>query len=270
MSAEKNVKYGLSDASEGERNARTAEILELFRIANLRGRKPAEMSGGEKQRVALARSLVTRPRALLLDEPLTGLDWPLKASIINDLRTWNAQRQIPILYVTHSRDEVDALGERLIALDHGKVIGAGTPMDVLDVPQKHRLAEISGFENLFRASVLEKRDADGVMRVQLEHSERELEVPIVQCQKGNAIRVAIRAGDILIAAQKPHGLSARNVLAGTIVALENRGTLSRAVVNCGVRFDVNLTLGAIRELQLAAERPVWLVIKTHSCHVVQE
>jgi len=80
--------------------------------------------------------LVTEPRVLLLDEPLTGLDAELKASIVDDLRAWNTAKGIPILYVTHSRDEVDALGERVIALDNGRVVSAGAPMEVLNAPRR--------------------------------------------------------------------------------------------------------------------------------------
>src|SRR5713226_2436515 len=112
LNVEENVSYGLSDLPEAARKARTAEILQMFRVDKLARQKPGEISGGERQRVALARSLVTLPRVLLLDEPLTGLDAELKASIVDDLRAWNAAKEIPVLYVTHSRDEVDALGER--------------------------------------------------------------------------------------------------------------------------------------------------------------
>ena len=136
MSAEENVAYGLDGLSRQERAARVEEILKAFRVEKLRTRKPPEVSGGERQRIALARSLVTQPRVLLLDEPLTGLDAELKAAIVDDLRAWNAARRIPILYVTHSREEVDALGERVIAIDHGRVISQGAPMDVLEAPDR--------------------------------------------------------------------------------------------------------------------------------------
>jgi len=83
--------------------------------------KPGELSGGEQQRVALARSLVTQPRVLLLDEPMTGLDAELKTSIAQDLLAWNTEHKIPILYVTHSEDEAAALGGRMVLLKNGRV-----------------------------------------------------------------------------------------------------------------------------------------------------
>ena len=263
-----NIVYGLRDMAEQDRRAHIEEILQAFRIANLRNQKPSQISGGEKQRTALARSLVTQPRLLLLDEPLTGLDAELKAAIVEDLRAWNAAKRIPILYVTHSREEVDALGERVIAIDNGRVVSRGAPMDVLDAPRRKRLAQATGFENLLSATIVDLRELDGVMRVRLGESGCEIEVPLAHASAGDRVQIAIRAGDILLASQRPHGLSARNVLEGKILSLDQRGTMCIARVDCGVTFVAHVTPGAVRALELVTERLVWLVLKTHSCYLV--
>jgi len=268
LSVEENVSYGLLDLPAPERDRQVAEILGAFRVEKLKKQKPEEISGGEKQRIALARSLVTEPRVLLLDEPLTGLDAELKSSIVDDLRVWNAAKRIPILYVTHSREEVDALGELVIAMENGRVVSAGAPIDVLDAPRRKRLAQAAGFENLLDATVLDLREADGVMRVRLGESASELEVPLGFAVAGDCVRLAIRAGDILLATEQPRGLSARNVIAGRITSLEQRGTMVVARVDCGVAFLAHVTPGAVRSLDLTQGRRVWLVLKTHSCHVV--
>lgn len=268
LSVEKNLTYGLRDIPEYDRQARVEAILKAFRIANLRNQKPPQISGGEKQRTALARSLVTQPRLLLLDEPLTGLDADLKAAIVDDLRAWNSAKGIPILYVTHSREEVDALGERVIAIDNGRVVSHGAPMDVLDAPRHKRLAQAAGFENLLSGTVLDLRKPDGVMRVRLCESGCEIEVPLAHASAGDRVQIAIRAGDILLASQHPHGLSARNVLEGKILSLEQRGAMCVARVDCGVTFVTHVTPGAVRDLELAKEKQIWLVLKTHSCHLV--
>lgn len=268
LSVEQNVEYGLRDVSDRDCRARVDEILVAFRVEKLRNQKPPQISGGERQRTALARSLVTAPRALLLDEPLAGLDADLKTAIVEDLRAWNGARRIPVLYVTHSREEVDALGECVMALDNGRVVSQGAPMDVLDAPRRKRLAQAAGFENLLTATVLDLREPDGVMRVRLGESTCEIEVPLAHASAGDRVQVAVRAGDILLASERPHGLSARNILEGRIVSLEHRGTMCVARVHCGVTFVVHVTPGAVRALELAPEKQVWLVLKTHSCHLV--
>jgi molybdate transport system ATP-binding protein len=268
LSAKQNIEFGISHLPDSDRNGAIAEILKLFRIENLASRKPAELSGGEAQRVALARALVTNPRALLLDEPLSTLDADLKNSIIADLRAWNAMHEIPILYVTHDRAEVDALGERVVTMDQGKIIQQGIPREVLDAPRHQRLAQIAGYENVLEGTVKEIRLDNGVMRVALQGATTSIEVPLSYAKMGDSVRVAIRAGDILLALERPTGLSARNILHGTIESLEQRSATIICRVNSGAMFEVHVTLGAARDLNLQPGREVWLVLKTYSCHVV--
>jgi molybdate transport system ATP-binding protein len=163
---------------------------------------------------------------------------------------------------------VDALGERVLAMENGHIVSAGAPMDVLDAPRRKKLAQAAGFENLLNGIVLDLREMDGVMRVRLEESACEIEVPLGYAVAGDRVKVAIRAGDILLAVERPIGLSARNIIEGRIVSLEQRATLVIARVDCGALFVVHVTPGAVRALGLAAGRRVWLVLKTHSCHLV--
>ena len=271
MTAEQNIAFGLDRLPPADRSSRVTEILKAFRVEKLRASKPSEVSGGERQRIALARSLVTQPRVLLLDEPLAGLDAELKSAIVDDLRAWNAAHHIPIVYVTHSRDEVNALGERVIALDHGRVVSEGTPIEVLESPRTKRLAQAIGFENLLSATVLDLHEADGAMRVRLDDSTCEIEVPLAHAASGDRVNVAIRAGDILLATSQLQNISARNILEGKITALETQGTLTNARVNCsGAEFLVHLTPAATRGLHLSAGRNAWLILKTHSCHLVAD
>ena len=270
LTVRQNISFGLRDLGRAERAQCVDDLLEAFRISPLAERKPDQISGGEAQRAALARALAPSPRAVLLDEPLKGLDAELKSAILDDLRAWNRARHLPILYVTHQRDEVDALGERVIAIDGGRIIAEGAPHAVLDAPRKKRLAYAAGFENHLTAAVQDIREQDGVMRVRLAGSETELEVPLGYALVGNRVHIAIRAGDILLAAQKPQGLSARNVLEGTVDSLELLGPTVICRVNAGAIFQVHVTPGALRALELAVGRRVWLVLKTHSCHLVED
>jgi molybdate transport system ATP-binding protein len=267
LTAQENADYGLRKLDRSERRRRTAPLFEAFRISHLLNRYPAEMSGGERQRVALTRSLVTNPQALLLDEPMAGLDAPVKSRIVDDLRAWNDSHRIPILYVTHSHEEVRALGESVIVLERGRVVAQGTPHQVLTVPRQETIAQLAGFENIFDAVVDAIHEDRGTMTCRLTESVL-LETPLVRADLGSRLRVGIRAGDILLATRRPEELSARNVLAGKLIALAQRDVIIAARVHCGVDFEVHLTLAARDALQLVPGRDVWLVVKTHSCHLM--
>ncbi len=269
MSVEQNVRYGLATLSSEEQDSRVSDVLNSFRIAGLARRRPGEISGGERQRVALARTLVTRPRGLLLDEPLTALDAVTKARIVEDLRAWNQRFRIPILYVTHDRTEVFALAEQMLVLSKGRIIAQGLPQDVLHRPEMESVAQLAGFENVFDCAVVERHTEQGTMACRIVGSQVDLEVPLTRANPEQPLSVGIRAGDILVSVVSPQGLSARNVIAGAITSLEQRDVMVIARVDCGAVFEVHLTPGAVRALQLAAGSRVWLVIKTYSCLVLQ-
>jgi molybdate transport system ATP-binding protein len=132
------------------------------------------------------------------------------------------------------------------------------------------IAQAAGFENLLDATVLELRETDGVMRVRLGQSASEIEVPLGYAAPQDRVKIAIRAGDILLATEYPVGLSARNVLEGRILSLEQRGTIVVARVESGIPFTAHVTPGAVRALELTSGQPIWIVLKTHSCHLVAE
>jgi molybdate transport system ATP-binding protein len=273
MSVEANVTYGLTRLAPEQRDQAVDTILNAFHIAPLRHRRPGDISGGERQRAALARALVTNPRVLLLDEPLSALDLATKTAIICDLRAWNHAHRIPVLYVTHSRDELFALGERVIALEQGRAIAEGSPQEVLRAPRLESLAQAAGFENIFDGAVTALHEDLGTMTCCLAGTVQ-LEVPLGHARAGDPVRIGIRAGDILLAITKPEGLSARNLLPGRIVSVTRRDVTVIARVRCGesnsgLEIEVHLTPGAQQSLGLSAGREVWLVLKTYSCHLLR-
>jgi molybdate transport system ATP-binding protein len=269
LTAEENVSYGLRSLNGVQRTQRSREILRAFRIEHLHDRKPAQISGGERQRVALARTLVTEPRALLLDEPLAALDRPTKSVILADLREWNQNRRVPILFVTHNQDEVFALGDEVVILEDGKILAQGLPHDVMRAPRLETVANLAGFENVFDATVSGLHENRGTMTCRLTRGSVELETPLVHAEVGARLRVGVRAGDLLLATLEPQGLSARNVLPGTVRRLVQKDVMVSAMVDCGgTEFEVLLTLAARDSLQLNTGKTVWVVVKTHSCHLM--
>lgn len=269
LTAIENVGYGIRAANSQQRRKRSRELLDMFHIEHLSDRRPAQLSGGEKQRVAVARALATEPRALLCDEPLAALDRPTKGRIIDDLRQWNQTHQVPILYVTHSSEEVFALGEQVIVLDAGRIIAQGRPHEVMRAPRLETVAQLSGFENVFDATVTAIHEDRGTMTCRLGGGPLELETPLVRADVGSKLSLGIRAGDLLLAIESPRGLSARNVIQGVIRRVETRDVIVAATIDCGgTEFEVHLTLAAREALSLTAEKNVWVVLKTHSCHLM--
>lgn len=269
LTAEGNTHYGIASLPPLERKRLSGSIMDSFRISHLAARRPREISGGERQRVALARTLVTEPCVLLLDEPLAALDGATKSKIIDDLRAWNESHRIPILYVTHNREEVFALGERVLVMDAGRIIADGAPHQVMRAPQQEMVAQLAGFENIFDAIMVAAHEDRGTMTCRLAGSKVEIETPLVRAEIGAALRVGIRAGDVLLATSHPQGLSARNIVPGRMVSLTQRDVIVVALVDCGVVIEVHLTLAARDALHLQPGQPVWLVLKTHSCHLMR-
>ncbi len=275
LSVESNVAYGIFRLPALERKQRVAQCLDAMGISALGNRRPAELSGGERQRVALARALVTEPSILLLDEPLAALDLPVRMKIAADLRRQIQSLPIPVVYVTHSRDEVFMLGDDLLVLERGRVTAQGTPHRVLSVPRGETVAQLAGFENIFDAVVTSIHEERGTMTCRVgpqrfDSAQLELETPLVRAEVGSSMRIGISAGDILLATSPPAGLSARNILPGRLLSLSQRDVIVVADVDCGVRLSIHLTLSARDSLGLAPGRKVWVIVKTHSCHLLAQ
>jgi molybdate transport system ATP-binding protein len=167
------------------------------------------------------------------------------------------------------------LGEKLLVLERGKLIAQGTPHEVLSAPRGETVALLAGFENIFDAEVTSIHEDRGTMTCQIGsarfHSSRvEVETPLIHAETGARLRVGISAGDVLLATSAPVGLSARNVLPGRLVSLHQRDSIVTAIVDCGVELSVHLTLGARDSLGLVPGRQVWVIVKTHSCHLLAE
>jgi molybdate transport system ATP-binding protein len=267
LSVEENIMYGLRRLDGAERRMR--EIMASFQIEHLGGRFPREISGGEQQRVALARSLVTEPSVLLLDEPLSSLDPRTKVLIIDDLRRWNKTRRIPILYVTHDHDELLALGDRAIVLEQGKIVMEGPPLDVIPNPLRSAAAQKQRFENVFDATVVERREQDGTMVCELTGTSIHVEAPLAPVAVGSEVCVGIRADDILVSSSQPAVLGDCNVIRGKITRVERNGAIVEARVSCGAEFRVHFASRSIEPHGLDTSADIWMMIGTRACHLVR-
>ena len=272
LTALANVEFGMSDLPRLERRRRAESMMEVLRISHTSWRKPRDVSGGEAQRIALARALSCKPRLLLLDEPLSAIDEATKLGIISDLKTLNRELCLPILYVTHNREEAASLGERVIVFERGRVVARGLPLEVFGVPVTTGVARLTGVENIFAGSIIEKSEADGTMRVDISDGPGlcRIDVPFGNQAVGEQVTVAVPSGDILLATEEPRSTTLRNRLRGRISAVEERTNRTVISVKSGVSWNASVTRQAVKELGLSEGKEVWLAFKTHSCYLLDQ
>jgi putative spermidine/putrescine transport system ATP-binding protein/putrescine transport system ATP-binding protein len=151
MTVEENISYGprIRRAGAGEIKRRVASLIGLMRLTGLEQRRPSELSGGQQQRVALARALATNPQLLLLDEPLSALDAKLRQELQIELKELLAKIGTTTIIVTHDQEEAMALSERVIVLNHGRIIQDGSPIEIYRQPRTRFVAQFIGRSNLF-------------------------------------------------------------------------------------------------------------------------
>ena len=144
MSVEKNIAYGLTGAGGPEREEKVSEMIRRFRLGGLERALPSEISGGQKQRVALARALIGSPELLMLDEPFSALDRPIRLKMRETIREIRSGFGIPMVLVTHDFSEVESLAERVIVYSEGKVAQIGTPAEILAGPANLQVRNLLG------------------------------------------------------------------------------------------------------------------------------
>jgi molybdate transport system ATP-binding protein len=260
LTVRQNLLFGRWFTPRRERNIGLDQVLDLLGIAHLLDRRPGALSGGEKQRVAIGRALLTSPRLLLLDEPLASLDDTRKEEILPFIERLRDEAQVPIVYVSHSISEVTRLATTVVTILDGRVVAVGPPTEVLgraDAPYDTGEAGavidavIGGHDPSFGLTTL--RSPAGAL--QAPH----LDLPI-----GTPVRVRIRAREVMIATTPPDGLSALNVLPALVTALEQAGEGAVAVgLDCsGVRLTARLTRKSVDALGLEPGRKVYAVIKS--------
>jgi molybdate transport system ATP-binding protein len=262
LTVRQNLLFGRWFTAKRERHIRLDQVLDLLGIAHLMDRRPGALSGGEKQRVAIGRALLTSPRVLLLDEPLASLDDSRKEEILPFIERLRDEADVPIVYVSHSISEVTRLATTVVVIQDGRIVAVGPPTDVLGREGLLDAHDAGEAGTLIEAVVAEHDPSFGLTT--LRSRAGVLQAPRVELPIGTPVRVRIRARDVMIATARPDGLSALNLLPGRVTALDGSGEGSVAVgLDCGgVRLTARLTRKSVDTLRLAPGREVYAVIKS--------
>ncbi len=264
LSVERNLRFGLRRARRGADGPGLEAVVALLGVGHLLARRPAGLSGGEKRRVALGRALLSRPRLLLMDEPLAGLDAPRRAEVLPFLARLRDAAGLPILYVTHALDEVDALADSLVLLDAGRVVAEG-PVEALsvrtDLPALSARRDAGG---LLHCAVLEHDAERGLTRLGFPGGA--LVTPLRPEPVGARLRLRVRARDVAVATDVPRGLSVHNALPAELAGVSPvPGAPHEAFLRLAVgpsALLARVTRDAVARLGLRPGMAVWALVKS--------
>ena len=264
LSVRSNLLYGRRRAPARDRTTTVAEVVELLGIGHLLERRPARLSGGEKQRVAIGRALLAHPRLLLMDEPLASLDAARKEEILPFIERLRDRLRLPIVYVTHDLGEIIRLADTVVLMSEGRVAALGTVDEILGRADLRSLTGRHEAGALLRASVESHDERFGLTHLAFDGGRlqtSQLDLPI-----GTNVRVNVRARDVSIALNAPADISILNILPARIIEIfagDGAHTdLKLALGNAGhAAIWARLTARSVHDLQLEVGRNVFALIK---------
>lgn len=263
LSAAENVAAAMAHLPRSERTAEAQRLLELVNLHGLGRRKPAELSGGEQQRVAVARALARRPEALLLDEPFSAVDRGTREKLYGEIMALRAHLAMPAVLVTHDMNEAQMLADRMVVIDGGRMVAEGSTGSVMSDPKALRAMGVREAAAMVPATV-DSHDTDGMTR--LRTSAGPLWLPRVNAEAGTRVRVRIMAHEVILARSRPEGLSAQNILPARIVDLQP-GDGPAVLIRLALGEDrilARVTRRAATSLNLQVGDEIYAVLKSMS------
>lgn len=267
MSVSENLDYGAKRRGDAGIISRD-DIIALLGLEPLLARRPHHLSGGEAQRVAIGRALLSNPRLLLMDEPLSSLDPRRRHDILPFIEALHRRLDLPIVYVSHNIDEITRLADRVVVLHGGKVAAAGNVADVLNQPAMQQLIlgdDIGkdGPAMIVEAHVLAHDIAQHVTLLSL--GSARLTLPLLHRSIGDMVRLRIHARDIAIATRPLQDISIQNIIETTIASITPTGAGQVDVMlslSGKHRLTARITQRASDALALVSGMPVWALIKS--------
>ena len=261
LSVQRNIDYGLRRTPQERRKVSKERAVELLGIAHLMDRMPATLSGGERQRVAIARALATSPEVLLMDEPLAALDAQRKAEVLPYLEQLQRHLRIPVIYVSHSMDEVARLAQHMVLLGAGKVLAQGSVPELLsslDLPLAH--GDVAS--SVVHATVHDHDATDHLSTLIFDGGRLQL-VMARPRELGSQVPLRVQARDVSLSLLRPEGSSILNILPVQVLGLreDGPGQVMVSLQAGGTRLLARITQHSAKALQLQAGMPVYAQIK---------
>jgi len=264
LSVKRNLRYGMKRVPAREHRVAMDQACELLGIGHLLERMPRHLSGGERQRVGIARALLTSPRLLLMDEPLAALDLKRKAEILPYLERLHDELDIPILYVSHSPDEVARLADQLVLLEAGRALASGAVGETLartDLPTS--LLEDAGV--VIDGQVLGHDVEYGLLDLGLPNCGERIRLAHGPLPAGKALRIKVQARDVSLTLQRPQRSSILNLLPATVTELAPTDTPAHLLVRLDVGGNpllARITRYSCEQLGLRVGEGVWAQVKS--------
>lgn len=235
MTLRQNLEFAAERRPRLERHRRVNEMLERFRLGDAAGRRPHEVSGGQRQRCSIARALIGAPKLLLLDEPAQGLDAPLRIELYDVLRQVRTDFKTPVLLVTHDLDECFELGEEMLIMREGKIVQSGSPRKILDQPANVEVARLLGAFNLLAGEIRALDPGRNTSRVQV--GEFELNGPYFPGKlKGDRVTVCVRPEQLKASAR--NGRPGANQIPAELTRATEKPQWMRLEFTGGIAVDL--------------------------------
>jgi len=266
MSVYDNVACGLKWRHEKSQliKRKVNDALELVEMSNYMNRNAKTLSGGETQRIAIARALVTQPEILFLDEPTANLDPPSTAKVEQVIHNVIKERKVTVAMATHDMVQGQQLATRIAVLLDGKIMQVGRPSEIFSSPESQRVAEFVGIENILPGRVIDREDNLLTIDVHDSHVQAISDHVI-----SDDVYVLIRPEDITFSLSKKDATSARNTFNGAITRLTQVGPLMRIEIDCGFSLLGLVTRSSAINLGLEIGKDVYATFKATATHVIK-